>query len=37
MAVLTAFALWPLAVLELTPRALTHLYTVLTRSETSCH
>lgn len=30
MAVLSAFALWPLAVLELTPRALHHLARTLT-------
>jgi hypothetical protein len=30
----SAFLLWPLAVLELTPRALHHLYNTLTTKET---
>jgi hypothetical protein len=30
---MTAFLLWPLAALELTPRALAHLYTVLTKER----
>ena len=35
MAVLSAFALWPLAVLELTPYALAHLARILTLKENS--
>jgi hypothetical protein len=31
----TAFLLWPLAVLELTPRALHHLYRTLTKENTT--
>ena len=30
---MTAFLLWPLAVLELTPRLLTHLHTALTKEK----
>jgi hypothetical protein len=33
VAVLTAFLLWPLAVLELTPRVIAHLCTALTQED----
>ncbi len=32
---MSAFLLWPLAVLELAPRAVAHLYARLTRNETT--
>lgn len=32
---MAAFWLWPLAVLELTPRVLAHLATILTAKETT--
>lgn len=30
---MTAFLLWPLAALELTPRVIVHLYTALTKDR----